>query len=58
MKDLIIMIWFVIGWWEGIARRRLRKLMGRKDTHNKSYIPGQVSKIVREMESQKKKKTK
>tara|TARA_R100001015_G_C4601004_1_gene155936 strand:- start:335 stop:505 length:171 start_codon:yes stop_codon:yes gene_type:complete len=56
MKDLIIMIWFVIGWWEGIARRRIRKLMGRKDTHNKSYIPGQVSKIVREMESKKKKK--
>ena len=56
MRKLILTIWFWIGYIEGHLRHRLRRIMGRHGAHKNRYIPGQVSKIVREMEAKKKRK--
>ena len=55
MRKLILTIWFIIGYLEGLLRYRLRRIIGRHGAHKNRYIPGQVSKIVREMEAKKKK---
>ncbi len=56
MRKLILTIWFIIGYIEGHCRYHLRRIMGRHGAHKNRYIPGQVSKIVREMDAKKKKK--
>ena len=56
MRKLILTIWFIIGYLEGLLRYRLRRIIGRHGAHKNRYIPGQVSKIVREMDAKKKRK--
>jgi hypothetical protein len=56
MRKLIVLIWFVIGYIDGHLRYRLRRIMGRHGAHKNSYIPGQVSKIARDIRAKKKRK--